>query len=1224
MSVASILEGFIDELPLKENDDLFDLESKNDEWKNILYDAPIDDLMTEDKVFDPGIHDQIFFSNISVSPFLISSGSEDTIFDPHIFAFHFSHRDDGWSDLGIVITRPSTIWERANVVVDAWSRKGGVKSRRVRDICKTIQAKICVSVCGSYKASGISELNVFLAESCVMFLGSELVMSLGSELVILLDTMADMKIPANDAPAEQAPVVKPLDMIGQDIMCFRFIREESCYCLTRKEEDHSFAYQNVRFVGKDGREIFGMPIPDALLSDEIKGAPYYDEYQEHVAKYQQYLDVVHGKDEERGATESLKATKGTKPKAAKATKLAGDKASTLTSTQPPKPKPAPTQPSKDVLKKQKLVKETPDEPSPAKRLKGRLVGKIHKPRSPLKLVDEPSVEDVPVEELAYNEEEANHQQALELSLKEQAERTQGPAHPVRRTPMLTEASGHAESPSLDAEFALTDSETEYDNATSKIDTRIKMKARSNPGDAAESQPQSSHVVHDGPNHEHVDLEAIDALTQQNPEQMDKEFSTSAYPNVQENLKLPYEDLMIPELPASSTRNRSSLQNLEKELSFTVSKAVDEIVTNAVDWAMQAPLRDYKKFYDALEKSLEREYSDQLLSDLEEARQKKRKRRNLPRTPSGSPPPQAPPPPPTAGTSGSEALSSSKSAASTPQSMVWTTSNTRYESAGVSGTQDLSHTDSLIQDDSIPDDQVHLSDDEDRRNDHLPKSDSRKDWWKPLPKEEKPTTLEPAWTIPSSTVLDVGNNWATALLSAYETPAENSLLAKTGDMTNFLKWYYRQVNKTVLTPADLEGQAYEVVKAFYPDIIHLLFQMEDKGSSPALSISKMKADSYPDFGLELLVPEQMWIDDVCTYDISVKYGISHWWFNRQKFYIDRPASLADLQEHMIAEKDFKNQYPNDFEDLNLLLLQGYEFKHDYTINVSPRVVVFPINNNERKIMQFNEIYKFSDGTLIRILDALAYRVKEFKIKRLNPVSFKVAELKDMVRALLLDKKNQSSAPAPSSTHAPVKAIESNCVSCGGTHSYQNCPATSGSVYRDNIQEYVSQAAAVNYNQGNTGFRPQMVAKQIRPLGFPPHQNNQNNFNRGNNFNQNRGVSEPVVAPVGVPMPNLKSSIPYPSRRDNERRRDQANEPIEKFYEIFKDMSFEISFTDDLILMQKFASTLKALIGNKEKLSEMARTPMNEHCSLIILNKLPRKLGDPDKFLIPCEFQGMDEA
>ncbi|GKA48413.1 reverse transcriptase domain-containing protein [Tanacetum coccineum] len=120
------------------------------------------------------------------------------------------------------------------------------------------------------------------------------------------------------------------------------------------------------------------------------------------------------------------------------------------------------------------------------------------------------------------------------------------------------------------------------------------------------------------------------------------------------------------------------------------------------------------------------------------------------------------------------------------------------------------------------------------------------------------------------------------------------------------------------------------------------------------------------------------------------------------------------------------------------------------------------------------------------------------------------------------------------------------------------------------------------------------------------------------------SEPVVAPVSAPMPNQKSSIPYPSRRNDERRREKANDQIEKFYKIFKDLSFEISLMDALILMPKFASTLKALIGNKEKLSEMARTPLNEHCSAVILNKLPEKLRDPGKFLIPCDFPGMDEC
>ncbi|GKA40406.1 reverse transcriptase domain-containing protein [Tanacetum coccineum] len=94
-----------------------------------------------------------------------------------------------------------------------------------------------------------------------------------------------------------------------------------------------------------------------------------------------------------------------------------------------------------------------------------------------------------------------------------------------------------------------------------------------------------------------------------------------------------------------------------------------------------------------------------------------------------------------------------------------------------------------------------------------------------------------------------------------------------------------------------------------------------------------------------------------------------------------------------------------------------------------------------------------------------------------ISPDVVELKDMVKALLLDKKNQTQASAP------VKAVEESCVTCGGAHSYQNCPATDGNVYRDNIQEFVSQAAAANFNQGNTGYRAP-IDNPIRPLGFPP--------------------------------------------------------------------------------------------------------------------------------------------
>nr|GFC30961.1 reverse transcriptase domain-containing protein [Tanacetum cinerariifolium] len=101
-----------------------------------------------------------------------------------------------------------------------------------------------------------------------------------------------------------------------------------------------------------------------------------------------------------------------------------------------------------------------------------------------------------------------------------------------------------------------------------------------------------------------------------------------------------------------------------------------------------------------------------------------------------------------------------------------------------------------------------------------------------------------------------------------------------------------------------------------------------------------------------------------------------------------------------------------------------------------------------------------------------------------ISSDVAELNDMVKALLLDKKNQSPALTLSTTPTPVKAVEPNYVTCGGAYSYQNCPATHENAYRDNIQEYVSQAVVASYNQGNTSFRPQMVANQIRPPVFLP--------------------------------------------------------------------------------------------------------------------------------------------
>ncbi|GKC60036.1 reverse transcriptase domain-containing protein [Tanacetum coccineum] len=216
-----------------------------------------------------------------------------------------------------------------------------------------------------------------------------------------------------------------------------------------------------------------------------------------------------------------------------------------------------------------------------------------------------------------------------------------------------------------------------------------------------------------------------------------------------------------------------------------------------------------------------------------------------------------------------------------------------------------------------------------------------------------------------------------------------------------------------------------------------------------------------------------------------------------------------------------------------------------------------------------------------------------------ISPDVSELKDMVKALLLDKKNQTQAPAP------VKAIEESCVTCGGAHSYRNCPITDGNVYHDNIQEYVSQASATNFNQGNTGYRAP-IANQIRPPGSGTLPSN----TITNLKVDLKGITTRSGVAYQGPMIPTTSSFPP--------------KVVERETEVAKDTVPPTNKGNALILMPKFASTLKALIGNKEKLSEMARTPLNEHCSAVILNKLPEKLRDLDKFLIPCDFPGMDEC
>nr|GEZ19544.1 hypothetical protein [Tanacetum cinerariifolium] len=74
---------------------------------------------------------------------------------------------------------------------------------------------------------------------------------------------------------------------------------------------------------------------------------------------------------------------------------------------------------------------------------------------------------------------------------------------------------------------------------------------------------------------------------------------------------------------------------------------------------------------------------------------------------------------------------------------------------------------------------------------------------------------------------------------------------------------------------------------------------------------------------------------------------------------------------------------------------------------------------------------------------------------------------------------------------------------------------------------------------------------------------------------------------------------------------------------RNLYFELSFADALLHMPKFALMFKSLLNNKEKLFDLATNPVNENYTAVILKKLPEKLGDPDKFLIPCEFLKFDE-
>ncbi|GKB80615.1 hypothetical protein Tco_0947510 [Tanacetum coccineum] len=961
-------------------------------------------------------------------------------------------------------------------------------------------------------------------------------------------------------------------------------------------EEYVLGY--LKFSAKGTKqEVFGMPILNDLITPDIRGGQYYNAYLEKVAKHQRYLADEEDSDPDSPAP---KPAKTTKPKATKKSKPSAPKAAPETSDEP-----SPAKGSKLglVTKRRKptsslrLVDEFVDEGIPENE------PRFDDEEADMQRAVEESLKDVyaayqgPLPPVVFREPDFRRRQPLlevqdekatladvETDTEELLIPTEKSGEEVSNTVVLGIYTGSSLDP-MDEGFILTAYPNVLENLKLAVEEQFindKPSKAENEKTTTETEAESMVSVtiqQDSSAIPPMTTPVIDLISRPDSPNVHWLLPATTTTTATATATTTTTILPPPPQPQQSTTNSilikrigeleqimanlihdksqleerldkhgSRLYKLENlDIPHYVSKVVDEIVTDVVDWAIQAPLRDrfrdlpeanmkeilhhrmwesnsykahedHKKLYEALENSMDCDQTDQLLTDLAEARRKKKRRHDSPKTPPGSPPHQPPPPPPPAGPSGTSRSSgasgssqlpppppplstnqsdqskttvapiSSKTVASAEYT-AWTTIDTRLNPSVLSIPEDL-HMD----DDSTLDEQVYSSDDEDTRNDYIPKVNLKQDWWKPLSEEDRHATPEPAWSIPSSDLPVPMNNWASALVSTYAPPSENSLLAQTGDMAMFMDWYCKKQGITELKQKDLEGLAFEIVKVFHPNVIHLQFQMKEchklltdrvddaiirynvskplplggqlgqvtiqtdfffnkdleylrygsKGGRPALSISKMKAAYYPDVGLEQMVPDQihtsegdrkavrthMRILSVVRIEVFSLYGYDY----MKKIVLRR----ANLKEHIIMERGFKYLYLSDFENLYLLNLQGhldhlppkdkkilstavnlwtrnlvirqwvedfqlgiesyqtqlnltkprwdatgFEYKHDFTVIESPRSVTFRDKYGVQMIMRFNEIHKFSDDTLHQIDEALDYKVKEFKVNKMNP-------------------------------------------------------------------------------------------------------------------------------------------------------------------------------------------------------------------------------------------------
>ncbi|GKE13389.1 reverse transcriptase domain-containing protein, partial [Tanacetum coccineum] len=194
----------------------------------------------------------------------------------------------------------------------------------------------------------------------------------------------------------------------------------------------------------------------------------------------------------------------------------------------------------------------------------------------------------------------------------------------------------------------------------------------------------------------------------------------------------------------------------------------------------------------------------------------------------------------------------------------------------------------------------------------------------------------------------------------------------------------------------------------------------------------------------------------------------------------------------------------------------------------------------------------------------------------------------------------------------------------------------------MQSYHSnQASSSSTLPSNTIPNPRNEAKAITirsgasydgPLIPPPVVEKESEVTKDTELPSTKDIQPPLVKeqtkdkePIEEPSfvaNKAKPNLPYPSRLNKQKIREKDDILASKFMEIFRNLHFELSFGDALIHMPKFALMFKKILNNKDKLIELTKTPLNENCSAVVLKKLLEKLGDPGRFLIPCDFSEFD--